>query len=56
MALPSSPAFKPITPPLDPDASIVRINLGAVEIGNRESQHPRDIKNAFPISQLPNGK
>ena len=35
--LPSSPAFMPPTPSLDPDASIVRVSLGSVEIGNRMS-------------------
>jgi hypothetical protein len=54
--LPSSPAFTPPTPSLDPDESIVRINLNLVEIGNRMSQQPKDAKNAFPLSQLPNGK
>jgi hypothetical protein len=54
--LPSSPAFTPITPSLEADSSIVRINLGVVEIGARMSQQPKDIKNAFPVAQLPNGK
>ena len=54
--LPPSPAFTPPTPPLDPDSSIVRVSLGSVEIGNRMSTQPKDVKNAFPLTQLPNGK
>jgi hypothetical protein len=54
--LPTSPAFNPPTPSLEPDEQIVRINLGVVEIGNRQSQQPKDIKNGFPIAHLPNGK
>ena len=54
--LPTSPAFTPPTPPLDPDSSIVRVSLGSVEIGNRMSTQPKDVKNTFPLNQLPNGK
>lgn len=54
--IPSSPAFMPPTPPLDPDSSIVRVSLGSVEIGARMSTQPKDVKNAFPLSPLPNGK
>lgn len=54
--LPTSPAFNPPTPSLEPDESIVRVNLGVVEIGARMSQQPKDIKNAFPVTHIPNGK
>ena len=54
--LPTSPAFMPPTPSLDPDASIVRVSLGSVEIGARMSAQPKDVKNAFPLTTLPNGK
>jgi len=54
--LPTSPAFTPPTPSLDPDASIIRVSLGQVEIGNRMSTQPKDAKNAFPLTNIPNGK
>ena len=54
--LPTSPAFTPPTPSLDPDESIVRVNLNVVEIGARMSQQPKDAKNAFPLNHIPNGK
>jgi hypothetical protein len=54
--LPTSPAFTPPTPSLDPDASIIRVSLGQVEIGNRMSQQPKDAKNVFPVNNIPNGK
>jgi hypothetical protein len=54
--LPSSPAFTPPTPSLDPDASIIRVSLGSVEIGARMSAQPKDVKNAFPLTNVPNGK
>jgi hypothetical protein len=54
--LPTSPAFMPPTPSLDPDASIVRVSLGSVEIGARMSTQPKDVKNAFPLTNIPNGK
>jgi hypothetical protein len=54
--LPTSPAFTPPTPSLDPDASIIRVSLGQVEIGNRMSTQPKDVKNVFPVTNIPNGK
>ena len=54
--LPTSPAFTPPTPSLDPDSSIARVSLASVEIGNRMSTQPKDVKNAFPLSNVPNGK
>lgn len=54
--LPTSPAFTPPTPSLDPDEAIVRVNLNLVEIGARMSQQPKDAKNAFPLTHIPNGK
>jgi hypothetical protein len=54
--LPTSPVFNPPTHSLEPDESIIRVNLGVVEIGARMSQQPKDIKSAFPLNHLPNGK